>query len=314
MRWSIVILFLSVLYVGCEQSGEDLPLISDPYLVVLGIAQDAGFPQADCQKSCCAGAWENPDLRQMVSCVGIVDPSSRQAWMIDATPDFKDQLQLLLNHRKQSQLEFNGVLLTHAHIGHYTGLMHLGREVMGAKGIPVYAMPKMSDYLSSNGPWSQLVDLQNIKLTNLKQDSTVHLNESISIRPTLVPHRDEFSGTVGYEIHGPTKKAIFIPDIDKWSKWERNILDEVANFDYLLIDGSFYANGEIPNRDMSEIPHPFVEESMDMFSELDETEKAKIHFIHFNHTNPLLDDNAPEYKEVIKKGYRVSSSLDTFIL
>jgi len=28
-------------------------------------------------------------------------------------------------------------------MGHYTGLMHFGREVMGTNNLPVYAMPKM---------------------------------------------------------------------------------------------------------------------------------------------------------------------------
>ncbi len=31
-----------------------------PFLVVLGISQDAGFPQAGCARDCCKAAWQDP--------------------------------------------------------------------------------------------------------------------------------------------------------------------------------------------------------------------------------------------------------------
>ena len=277
---------------------------NQPYVIVLGIAQDAGFPQADCQKECCASAWNDLSKRRMVSCIGIVDPISKKCWMIDATPDFRDQLRLLQTHARHA-FSFEGVALTHAHIGHYTGLMHLGREVMGASAIPVYAMPQMKSFLSSNGPWSQLVDLQNIDLIELKHDSTTILNNRLSLKPFLVPHRDEFSETVGFEVIGQNKSLIFIPDIDKWSKWNEDLIVEIRNHDFVLIDGSFYANGEIAGRDMSEIPHPFVLETMNMLEHLSDSDKNKVHFVHLNHTNPILNTASVEYQHVIDSGFNV---------
>ena len=194
------------------------------------------------------------------------------------------------------------MLLTHAHMGHYTGLMHFGREVMGTNKIPVFAMPRMKTFLEENGPWSQLVELENIRLQKLKSDSTINLNENIKVKSFLVPHRDEFSETVGYEIMINNKSLIFIPDIDKWEKWETNITELIKKVDYAFLDATFYKNGEL-KRDMSEIPHPFVEESMELFSNLSEIDKQKVHFIHFNHTNPLLIEGGTAQKEVIKKGF-----------
>ena len=64
------------------------------------------------------------------------------------------------------------------------------------------AMPKMSLFLENNGPWSQLIQEKNIQINKLKNDSIQTLSKYISIKPILVPHRDEFSETVGYLIKG----------------------------------------------------------------------------------------------------------------
>ena len=235
--------------------------------------------------------------------------------MIDATPDFKYQLNILDEIAPTNRaLRLDGIFLTHAHIGHYTGLMDLGREVMGAKNIPVYAMPKMHAFLSSNGPWDQLVRLQNIKLMALANRQKVALTEQLAIEPLLVPHRDEYSETVGYLIHGPDKSALFVPDIDKWHRWNTRIEAVLAQVDYAFLDGSFFTNGEIAGRDMSEIPHPFIEESIARFGVLPANERSKIHFIHFNHSNPVLNKNSQARKIIIEKGFDVAEELAIFEL
>jgi pyrroloquinoline quinone biosynthesis protein B len=304
MRTLFVLCSIALLF-ACEQQSKDEESLSldQAFLVVLGTAQDAGYPQAACQKDCCRRVWENPALRESVSCLAFVDPTTDQAWMFDATPDFKDQLHYL---RSDLEATLAGVFLTHAHVGHYTGLMHLGREIMGAQAMPVYAMPKMRDFLSQNGPWSQLVDLQNISLQPIKNDSTQQVSATLKITPLLVPHRDEFSETVGYSIEGPTRKALFIPDINKWEKWNLDINALISAHDYAFLDATFFANGEIPGRDMTEIPHPFVEESLQRFSTLAPEQKTKIHFIHFNHTNPILQANSSASLQVEAAGMHIA--------
>lgn len=298
-RW----LYCFLLFAGC--TAADPNILESPNLTVLGIAQDAGFPQANCQKDCCAQVWAGEVARERVSCVALVDPEQGKAWLFDATPDFKDQWHTL--EIKYPGIELAGIFLTHAHMGHYTGLMHLGREAMGAERIPVYAMPRMRQYLSENGPWSQLVQLANIELRDLAADSTVVVGEQYAVTPALVPHRDEFSETVAYRIKNNNTSALFIPDIDKWEKWNRSILDEIRSVDYALLDGTFFQNGEIPGRDMSLIPHPFVEESMQHFVPLSVEDKNKIHFIHFNHTNPILQKGHPARSTVKDAGFRIAA-------
>jgi pyrroloquinoline quinone biosynthesis protein B len=281
------------------------PPPTDIYLTVLGIAQDAGYPQAGCQKACCQLARQAPDRQAQVACLGIVDPLHHQSWMIEATPDFPSQLQTLAFGAEQAY-PLQGIFLTHAHIGHYSGLIHLGREVMGSQHLPVYAMPRMADFLRESGPWSQLVELNQIELRALQADSSVSLTPDLHLRPLLVPHRDEFSETVGYLIQGPKRQALFLPDIDKWGTWEQDINQWVQEVDFAFLDATFFANGELPGRDMSEIPHPFVEESMQLFQSLSPADKAKIHFIHLNHTNPLLDPKSQASQAVAAAGFRVA--------
>ena len=294
------------LWMGCQTAkktiqNEDLP---QQFIVVLGIAQDAGYPHPYCSKACCEAVAQGKEKPKNVTCLGIVDRETQQVFMLEATPDFTKQAHILRGYLDDKTKPISGIFLTHAHIGHYTGLMYLGREAIGAKETPVYAMPKMQSFLENNGPWSQLVSLKNITIKPLVADSVVQISRSLSIQPIIVPHRDEFSETVGFVIMSEHKRILFVPDIDKWSKWQRNIMDEVDRVDVALLDATFYQNGELPNRNMSEVPHPFIAETMDLFK--NSREKSKIKFIHFNHTNPVMRQTT-ERKAVLKLGFGVCS-------
>ena len=278
-----------------------------PYIYILGVAQDAGFPQAGCYKPHCMPGWNDSERKITATSLGLIDPSSKKKYIFEATPDFPEQLFLLEQEAPSDDFSLNGIFITHAHIGHYTGLMYLGREAMGAHGLPIYVMPKMEQYLRENGPWSQLIALNNISLIPLRNDRSEVFN-NLKVTPFLVPHRDEFSETVGYSIQGPKKTALFIPDINKWSQWKENILERIQLVDYALIDATFYDNNELPGRDMSTIPHPFVVETMATLSLLPREQREKVWFIHMNHTNPLLNLNSDQAKGVRAQGFNIAST------
>lgn len=249
--------------------------------MVLGIAQDGGDPQAGCERADCNAAWRDPRLRHHVASLGIVDPVSSERWIIDTTPDFPSQLHTLGGR-------VDGILLTHAHIGHYLGLAQLGREVMGAHAVPVYAMPRMRAFLEHNGPWDQLVRLHNIELHDLEDGQPVRLNDRIRVTPLLVPHRDEYSETVGFIVTGPSHSILWLPDIDKWEKWTRQLEEVLASVDVAYVDGTFYDAAELPGRDLREIPHPLIGETLARIAPLPEPERRKIRFIHLNQSNRAL--------------------------
>lgn len=307
----ILLVAASAMFTGCgqmniKQVSEKKTDLPDRFIVVLGIAQDAGYPQAGCEKECCAAYYAGKEEKKSVTCLALVDSKSKQYWLLEATPDIAAQLKNLQDYLPAADYTPDGVFITHAHIGHYSGLMQLGREAMGAKDILVHVMPRMDSFLRNNGPWSQLVSLNNIRLNRMAADSTFKLSAAFSITPVKVPHRDEYSETVGFMIQSKKKKLLFIPDIDKWEKWERDITDQIKQVDVALLDGTFYKNGELPGRDMREVPHPFVEESLQKFSALSSKDKSKVVFIHFNHTNPLLKKESDEKGKVRKEGFAVA--------
>ncbi len=276
-------------------------------LKVLGTVQDAGSPQIACKKDCCKSLFKNPELNRYVVSLGLIDYDNKKTYLFEATPDITEQLKALTQEVSWPAAELpNGIFLTHAHIGHYTGLMYLGKEATNAKNIPTYAMPKMKGFLEKNGPWDQLVDKGNIALHPLEDRKEVNLSASLKVMPFTVPHRDEYSETVGYTIIGPNKRVLFIPDIDKWERWRTKIEEEIAKVDYAYVDATFFDGEELNTRDISQIPHPFVVESMGLFQNLSAIEKQKIHFIHFNHTNPLLNLKSEQAVQVLKAGFSIA--------
>jgi len=308
------ILFLTCLVlIGCKQNSSTeietshiATFVSETSLIVLGTVQDAGSPHIACKKECCTDLFKKPDpLRKVVS-LGIIDPKNNKSFLFEATPDITSQIKNLKQFSNSEDELPSGIFLTHAHIGHYTGLMYLGKEATNASQVFVYAMPRMKGFLENNGPWSQLVSTNNIVIQELENQKAIELTSNIKVTPFTVPHRDEFSETVGYKIIGPKKSVLFIPDIDKWEKWETNISEAISEVDYAFVDATFFDGEEINTRDISGIPHPFIVESMELFKNLPSEEKQKIYFIHFNHTNPVLNSESEAYKTVINNGFNIA--------
>jgi pyrroloquinoline quinone biosynthesis protein B len=218
----------------------------------------------------------------LVASLGLVDHTSRQSWLIDATPDFREQLHALRQLAPDSPLA--GIMLTHAHVGHYAGLIHLGREIMGARDVPLYATLRLAGFLRDNAPWSQLVALGNVEIRLLTPGADVQLSPNLHLAPLRVPHRGEFGDTVAFVVRGPARRLFYCPDIDAWHRWEHDLKGLVAEMDVALLDGSFFSADELPGRDRSEVPHPLVADTVERLSGV----TCDVRLIHLNHTNPLL--------------------------
>ena len=274
------------------------------YIYVLGNVQDAGLPHIGCQHKFCKEKFSEFE-EYFTTSIAVVDPVKKKYILFEASPDIPYQLNYLEKEIFNEFLLPESIFITHAHIGHYTGLMYFGREALGSKNLIIKVLPKMSNFLKTNGPWSQLVDINNIKIQNLSFGSKTNELRNITVTPIQVPHRDEYSETAGFIIEGRNKKALFIPDIDKWEKWDKNLKQLVYEFDYLLLDATFYDSKEI-NRDISEIPHPLVTETINLLDDLSPEHKNKVYFIHMNHTNLMLDPSSELTKLVVNKGFNIT--------
>jgi pyrroloquinoline quinone biosynthesis protein B len=275
--------------------------------ILLGTAQDGGLPQAGCTCDHCRAARADPALRRLVACLGLVDRSSRQSWLIDATPDFREQVHAL--HELAPDCPLVGIALTHAHVGHYAGLIHLGREVWDTRRLPVYASASMARFLEDNAPWSQLVALGNIELRPLAPEEAVALNPRLSLLPLLVPHRDEFADTLAFVVRGRNRRLFYCPDIDTWGRWDRDLRSFVTGIDVALLDGTFFSADELPGRDLAEIPHPLVTDTARRLAAVD----CDLRLIHLNHSNPLHQPG-PERDWLAERGIGVGAFGDRWRL
>jgi len=291
-----------------------------PRIVVLGTAQDGGFPQIGCEEAPCRRARREPRFARRVASLLIVDPRSGRRYLVDATPDLPEQVELARERSPDRPAAggrpplFDGIFLTHAHLGHYAGLAQLGREAYGAAGQEVIVTQRMRAFLESNGPWSLLVSAGHVNLRDMSPDVAIPIGDGLSVTPFLVPHRDEFSDTVGFVIAGPSRRVLYIPDIDKWERWERRIEDVIRSVDVALIDGTFFEDGEIPGRSMADIPHPFIVETVQRLAGLPPAERAKIVFTHLNHTNPACDLRGAAARRIRAAGMSVAKEGDVFTL
>lgn len=266
--------------------------------VVLGIAQDGGVPHLGCRQKLCVEARKDPSKRRLVASLGLVDTIAGKRFVIDATPDFAEQV-------ARFGVLPDGILLTHAHIGHYLGLAQLGREVVNAREMPVYCTPSMARFLRENGPWKRLVTLGNIAIREIEPGREFALTDSLRVTALKVPHRDEDSDTVAYLVAGPSRRLLWLPDIDKWEKWDRRVEDVIRDADVAFLDGTFSSADEIPGRSLAEIPHPLVPETVARLAKVS-VPPLKVFFVHLNHTNPLLWDAAAA-RQLRAKGFGVAS-------
>ena len=283
-----------------------------PFALVLGTAQDGGLPQLGGTADQDIAARLDPKRRRLVASLLVVDPGSEERFLIDATPDFREQVEIADRVAPQAATAagrpplFGAIALTHAHVGHYAGLMHLGREAYGASGQRVLASDRMARFLETNGPWDLLVKLKHVQIERFAAEKPVALNARLSITPIAVPHRDEYSDTYGFVVRGPARSFLWLPDIDKWEKWDRRIEEVIASVDVAYVDGTFFDATELPGRLMSEVPHPFIAESLARFAALPAKERAKIVFVHLNHTNPATTPESNVQRAIEKAGMRVA--------
>ena len=275
-----------------------------PFVVVLGTAQDGGCPQMGCRCHACQAAREDVSLKRLPACLGIVDRETAAYWLIDATPYFAEQLETLRDTIGESCRSVpDGILLTHAHMGHYPGLLQLGPEVMAAAGVPVWVMPRMREFLVGNSPWRELIKQGHVELRDLEANAAVALNDRVQIMPLAIPHRGELSETVAFRVSLVNDSVLWLPDIDDW---DEGIEERIEDCQAAWIDGTFFDHTELPERDMTKILHPTIADSLERFAELPPEERAKIRFVHLNHSNPVTTPESAAALRVREAGMHVS--------
>jgi pyrroloquinoline quinone biosynthesis protein B len=118
----VVILFLFLCACNAVKQRVALPTSKDDcFLIILGITQDGGYPHAGCQRDCCRLVFSGKRGPKLPVCLGLVDRQAGKVFMIEASPDFAEQWRRLQEVSGMPDKRVpDGILVTHAHIGHYT--------------------------------------------------------------------------------------------------------------------------------------------------------------------------------------------------
>lgn len=290
-----------------------------PRVVVLGTVQDGGLPQAGCTCAQCAAARRDPARRRHVASLALVVPATGHTWLIDATPDLAAQIDRIHAWRshpegRPDRRPVDGVLLTHAHVGHYLGLALFGFEAVDTRDLPVYGSPRMAAFLRGNGPWSQLVARRNVELREFRPGEPFALDAGVTVTPIAVPHRDEFTDTMAFLFRGPRRALLYVPDTDAWASWPRPLPEVLRGVDVALLDGTFASRDELPDRDVAKIKHPLIVDTMDLLAPLVRAGGLRVLFTHLNHSNPALDPASPARRAIEARGFRVLAEGDELAL
>ena len=280
-----------------REGGQDGGVVE---VLLLGAAQDGGFPQFGCKCSNCQLVYQKKVPSDSAVSLAILDHSTLQWWLVDATPQLCLQWEEFASILTKFTLA--GVFLTHAHAGHYPGLLYFGKEAMNTKHLPVYASVKMHSFLAANEPWGVMYRNENFKRVDLTENKQeIELSPNVKISPHFVEHRADFTDTFAFKIYGKGKSLYFCPDIDSWSNMDESLPVIAQTMDILLVDSTFYDDNELPGRDMSVIPHPRVVQTMNL---LEGIPFKQVVLIHINHSNKLwVDEDA--VREVQAKGMTV---------
>ncbi len=293
-----------------EEAGGSASAGDGPRLRVLGSAQDGGIPHAACRCERCEDARSDPSAARLVASLALILPEESATYLIDATPDIRRQLERLSDVSappagRVDRDPVDGVFLTHAHLGHYTGLAFFGFEAIHTERLPVYVTPAMARFLARNAPWSQLVEIENIVLEEVVPGDGKKVAQGVSVDFVKVPHRDEYADTVGFLFRGPKRRILYIPDTEPWEKWDTPPMELFREVDVLLVDGTFFSLDELPGRSVDSIGHPLMTTTMDLLQGLVDQGRPTVYFTHFNHSNPVLEKASQERKMVISRGFHI---------
>jgi len=290
--------------------------VGDVEVVLLGIAQDGGVPQAGCSCERCVSALNDPTkVLYPVSCV--IRGLDGSVHLIEATRSLSHQLGIAATSLgKGDSLIPDSVSLTHAHLGHIEGIGQFGKESMGRSEMPLFSSSSVIRVLEErclSAPFQ-----------------TNAVPSGISFSPTegcgfelefvRVPHRDEYSDTHAIKVIGPNHSLLFLPDHDDWGETldlvgEENIRGWLSSMgvEFAMIDGTFWSEGELGGRDMAQVPHPTISESLELLGERQEGDPEVI-FIHLNHTNPALDGDSSQANHLSDLGWSIGEQGSTILL
>ena len=300
---------------------------------VLGSAAGGGFPQWTCACSNCQRLRQGKFPGHARTQAQIAVSADGDAWfLLNASPDLRFQLEStreLHPRRPPRDTPIAGVVLTSGDLDHVLGLLLL-REFQPLR---VYATPALKSILMDSNSvfrmlssgqrgivWSDLppghatelcdaagrnsgITVEAIPLVGsfpryAEVTETLELPQTEAVIALAVSARDGDSR--------PSKRMIYAPGL---AQVDDNTLSAFDSADVLFVDGTFWSEDELcatAGRTASQMGHLPVSGGNGLLKRLAHLNTPNRFFIHINNTNPILDEDSPQYREVRAAGWDVA--------
>lgn len=274
-------------------------------VIILGTAAGGGFPQWNCAcPRCVAVRGNRPNVCPRTQDCIAVSATGRDWWLVNVSPDIRTQIigqPLLAAGPGPRETPIRGALLTDAELDHATGLLMLREATEFRVYAPVLpALEPIRAIIDSYHTWTWAVPPADFELDGLRyQVFPMHDKPPRYATPGPGPW------AIGYRITDVTTGGVVVyaPCV---REWPCGFDQFVAGAHHVLLDGTFYRPDEMstaagsPDRDQRGMGHLPVSASRPLLRP-----GASWHYTHLNNTNPLLDNDSPEWAELRAAGVDV---------
>ena len=293
-------------------------------LLVLGAAAGGGFPQWNCNCRNCRGVRDGSLKAKLRTQSSIAVSADSRSWvLVNTSPDILAQLKALPQLQPARQLRDTGitaVVLVDSQLDHTLGLAML-RE--GSR-LEVYCTASVRTDLMTGNPLLRIlenycgVDWHEINLEaggfriqgiNNIEFAAVPVT---SKAPPYSPHRDapREDDNIALMIRDITsgQSVFYAPGLAAVDSIVWQCMSRAA---CLLIDGTFWTDDEMirlgaGRKRGHDMGHLALSGDSGMLSYLRRLPDVRKVLIHINNTNPILDEDSPERREVEGAGVEVA--------
>jgi pyrroloquinoline quinone biosynthesis protein B len=292
---------------------------------VLGSAAGGGFPQWNCNCRNCDGVRKGTLRTRARTQSSIVVSGDGVNWVLfNASPDLLTQYQrfpALQPGRNLRDTAIRSIVLMDAQIDHTTGLLML-RE---GKPLEIYCTEMAREDLTTGNPlfnilghycgvnWHRVPAEAGEPFSVIGAESLSFTAVALKSKaPPYSPHRDNphDGDNIGMRIEDRQSGRIlfYAPGLGKIEPHLKPFLQEA---DCVMVDGTFWTDDEMIRLGVSkkrarEIGHLPQSGEGGMIEVLKPLKASRKILIHINNTNPILDEDSAEHKQVIAAGIEVA--------
>lgn len=293
---------------------------------VLGSAAGGGFPQWNCNCRLCRGVRDGSVRARPRTQSSIALSANGTDWLLcNASPDILTQLRAFAPAqpaRKVRDTGIRAVLLIDAQIDHTTGLCML-RE--SDRPLPLWCTDPVNEDLRQGYPLLGLLDKYcGTQRNAIPIDGTSFESPDVpglrltalplrSNAPPYSPHRDRPvpGDNIGLLVESAQsgKRLFYAPGL---GEMEAHVWSAMQSADVVMVDGTCWTSDELialgvsrkRAQDMGHLPQTGDGGMLDWLARLPQSTRKIL--IHINNTNPVLDEDGPEYARVRDAGIELA--------